>query len=134
VADDRRSVLAGVRVLVVDDDDDTRDLVTRVLEKRGAEVASAASAAEAWTAFEAAPPDALLVDIAMPGEDGYSFMRRVRACAPEKGGRTPAAALTARVVVEDRLESLRVGFQSHMAKPVHPEELVEVIAGLVGRG
>ena len=133
MADDRRLVLAGVRILVVDDDDDTRDLVTRVLQKRGAEVVAAASAAEAWAAFESAPPDALLVDIAMPGEDGYSFMRRVRACTVEKGGRTPADALTARVVVEDRLESLRVGFQSHMAKPVHPEELVDVMAGLVGR-
>jgi CheY-like chemotaxis protein len=133
VADDRRLVLEGVKILVVDDDDDTRDLVTRVLQKRGAEVVSAASAAEAWAAFESGPPDALLVDIAMPGEDGYSFMRRVRACAIEKGGRTPAAALTARVVVEDRLESLRAGFQSHMAKPVDPEELVDVMAQLVGR-
>ena len=77
MADDRRLVLEGVKILVVDDDDDTRDLVTRVLQKRGAEVVSAASAAEAWAAFESGPPDALLVDIAMPGEDGYSFMRRV---------------------------------------------------------
>jgi len=133
VADERQAALDGVRILVVDDDDDTRELITRVLEGRGAQVLSAASAEEAWSVFERAVPDALLVDIAMPGEDGYSFIRRVRACPPDRGGRTPAAALTARVVVEDRLESLRAGFQSHMAKPVDPEELAEVMAHLAGR-
>jgi len=122
-----------VRILVVDDDDDTRELVTRVLEARGAEVVAAASADEAWAAFERSAPDAMLVDIAMPGEDGYSFIRRVRACPPDKGGRVPAAALTARVIVQDRLQSLRAGFQSHMAKPVDPDQLVEVMAHLAGR-
>jgi CheY-like chemotaxis protein len=133
VADDRRPVLRGVRILVVDDDDDTRELVTRVLEARGAEVVAAASADEAWVAFERSVPDAMLVDIAMPVEDGFSFIRRVRACPPDKGGRVPAAALTARVIVQDRLESLRAGFQSHMAKPVDPDELVEVLARLTAR-
>ncbi|PYQ15618.1 MAG: response regulator [Acidobacteria bacterium] len=133
MAQERPAVLHGLRILVVDDDDDTRELVARVLEDRGARVVSAASAAEAWTAFEGCPPDAMLIDIAMPGEDGYSFLRRVRACPPEQGGSTPAAALTARVVVEDRLESLRAGFQSHMAKPVDPDDLVTVMAHLAGR-
>jgi CheY-like chemotaxis protein len=133
VADDRRAVLRGMRILVVDDDDDTRELVTRVLQTRGAEVVEAASANEAWAAFERSVPDAMLVDIAMPVEDGFSFIRRVRACPPDKGGRVPAAALTARVIVQDRLESLRAGFQSHMAKPVDPDELVEVLARLTGR-
>jgi CheY-like chemotaxis protein len=133
VADERRPALGGLRILVVDDDDDTRELVTRVLETCGAEVTAAASAGEAWAAFEQRAPDAMLVDIAMPVEDGFSFIRRVRACPPDKGGRVPAAALTARVVVSDRLESLRAGFQSHMAKPVDPEELVEVMARLAGR-
>jgi CheY-like chemotaxis protein len=128
-----RAGLDGVRILVVDDDDDTRELVTRVLEGRGAEVVAAASAAEAWSEFERSVPDALLVDIAMPGEDGFSFLRRVRACPPERGGLIPAAALTARVIMEDRLESLRAGFQSHMAKPIDPEELAEVMTQLAGR-
>jgi CheY-like chemotaxis protein len=131
--DEPRPVLQGVRILVVDDDDDTRDLLTRILERRGAKVIAAASANEAWAAFEGSALDVLLVDIAMPIEDGYSLIRRVRACPPEKGGRVPAAALTARVIIQDRLESLRAGFQSHMAKPVDPEELVEVMVRLAGR-
>jgi CheY-like chemotaxis protein len=122
-----------MRILVVDDDDDTRELVARVLETRGAEVVGAASAGEAWAAFERSAPDVMVVDIAMPVEDGLSFIRRVRACPPDKGGRIPAAALTARVIMQDRPESLRAGFQSHMAKPVDPEVLVEVMARLGGR-
>ena len=131
--EDGRPPLGGTRILVVDDDDDTRELVARVLETRGAEVVGAASAGEAWAALEQSIPDAMVVDIAMPVEDGLSFIRRVRACPPDKGGRIPAAALTARVVMQDRLESLRAGFQSHMAKPVDPEVLVEVMARLTGR-
>ena len=69
----------------------------------------------------------------MPGMDGYEFMRQVRALPPEKGGRVPAATLTARAVTDDRLESLRAGFQSHLAKPIEPAELVEVVAALAGR-
>jgi CheY-like chemotaxis protein len=133
MADEPRPALHGVRILVVDDDDDTRELLTRILERRGAKVIAAGSANEAWAVFEASALDVLLVDIAMPIEDGYSFLRRVRACPPEKGGRVPAAALTARVIIQDRLESLRAGFQSHMAKPVDPEELVEVMVRLAGR-
>jgi CheY-like chemotaxis protein len=133
MVDEPRPALQGVRILVVDDDDDTRELLTRILERRGAKVIAAGSANEAWAVFEGSALDVLLVDIAMPIEDGYSFLRRVRACPPEKGGRVPAAALTARVIIQDRLESLRVGFQSHMAKPVDPEELVEVMVRLAGR-
>ena len=77
--------------------------------------------------------DVLLVDIMMPGMDGYEFMRTVRALPPEKGGRVPAATLTARAVTDDRLESLLAGFQNHLAKPVEPAELVEVVATLAGR-
>jgi CheY-like chemotaxis protein len=133
MADEPRPALQGVRILVVDDDDDTRELLTRILERRGAKVIAAGSANEAWAAFEGSALDVLLVDIAMPIEDGYSLIRRVRACPPEKGGRVPAAALTARVIIQDRLESLRAGFQSHLAKPVDPEELVEVLVRLAGR-
>jgi CheY-like chemotaxis protein len=125
--------LRGLRVLLIDDDEDTRDVVRRLLEAAGAEVMPACSAGEGMGLFLAQRPDLLLVDIAMPGEDGFSFMRKVRALDPAAGGQTPAAALTARAVLEDRLESLRAGFQAHMAKPVPPLELIEVMAALAGR-
>ena len=125
--------LRGLRVLLIEDDDDTRDVVRRLLEVAGAEVIPAGSAGEGMALFLAQRPDLLLVDIAMPGEDGLSFMRKVRALEPAAGAQTPAAALTARAVLEDRLESLRAGFQAHMAKPVPPLELIEVMVTLAGR-
>jgi CheY-like chemotaxis protein len=125
--------LQGLQILLIEDDDDTRDVVLRLLEAAGAEVVPAGSAGEGMGLFLSRRPDLLLVDIAMPGEDGLSFMRKVRALEPSAGGRTPAAALTARAVLEDRLESLRAGFQAHMAKPVPPLELIEVMATLAGR-
>lgn len=125
--------LQGLRVLLIEDDDDTRDVVSRLLEAAGAQVLPAGSAGEGMAIFRVQHPDLLLVDIAMPGEDGLSFMRKVRALDPGEGARTPAAALTARAVLEDRLESLRAGFQAHMAKPVPPLELIEVMATLAGR-
>ena len=125
--------LDGIRVLLVDDDEDTRDIIERVLARRGAEVVGVPSAREALTAFDDRTFDVLLVDVMMPGMDGYEFIRAIRARPPEKGGRVPAATLTARVVTGDRLESLRAGFQSHLAKPIEPAELVEIIATLAGR-
>jgi CheY-like chemotaxis protein len=125
--------LEGLSVILIEDDEDTRDVVRRLLETAGALVRAAGSAAEGMALFHAQRPDLLLVDIAMPGEDGLSFMRRLRSLAAEEGGQTPAAALTARAVLEDRLESLRAGFQAHMAKPVPPAELIEVMATLAGR-
>jgi CheY-like chemotaxis protein len=125
--------LQGLRVLLIEDDEDTRDVVRRLLETAGAEVTAAGSAPEGMDLLRAQRPDLLLVDIAMPGEDGLSFMRRVRSLPAQDGGQTPAAALTARAVLEDRLESLRAGFQAHMAKPVPPAELIEVMAMLAGR-
>ena len=126
--------LDGLRILMVDDDDDTRDVVSRLLQAAGATVSMASSAREGLEVFGRDRPHVLLVDIAMPGEDGLSFLRKVRARQPDEGGQTPAAALTARAVLEDRLESLRAGFQAHMAKPVMPAELIEVMASLAGRG
>jgi CheY-like chemotaxis protein len=125
--------LEGLRILLVEDDEDTRDVVRRLLETAGAAVLAAGSAAEGMQIFLVEHPDLLLVDIAMPGEDGLSFMRRVRALHPDEGAQTPAAALTARAVLEDRLESLKAGFQAHMAKPVPPAELIEVMVTLAGR-
>jgi CheY-like chemotaxis protein len=123
--------LYGFRVLVVDDDVDTRELLEWVLKRAGAEVVAVSSAKEAIEKLEKDKPHVLVSDIAMPEEDGYSLLRRVRALPPERGGRVPAVALTAHSLVQDRIQSLRAGFQSHVPKPVVPEELVEVIASIV---
>jgi PAS domain S-box-containing protein len=125
--------LDGLRVLVVDDEQDARDLLRVVLENCGSQVTTAASAAEALDAIEALRPDVLISDLGMPGEDGYSLIAKVRALPAERGGRTPAAALTAYARVEDRLRVLRSGFQIHLPKPVEPVELVTVVASLAGR-
>lgn len=123
--------LYGLKILVVDDDTDTRELIDWVLKRVGAEVVSCASAREAMEALEKERPHILVSDIAMPEEDGLSLMRRIRALPRERGGRIPAIALTAHSMVTDRLQSLRAGFQSHVPKPVVPEELVEVVASIV---
>ncbi len=123
--------LYGLRVLAVDDDPDTRELLRWVLSRAGADTTVVASAREAMEALEQATPHVLVADIAMPEEDGYSLVKRLRALPPERGGRIPAVALTAHATVQDRLLSLRAGFQSHVPKPLVPEELVEVVGSLV---
>ena len=125
--------LDGLRILVVDDEEDTRDLLRAVLEECGSEVTTVASAAEALDTIEALRPDVLVSDLGMPGEDGYSLIAKVRALPAERGGQTPAAALTAYARAEDRLRVLRSGFQIHLPKPVEPVELVTVVANLAGR-
>ena len=123
--------LFGLKILVVDDDKDTRELLEWVLTRAGAQVVAAESAKAAMAALEKEQPHILVSDIAMPEEDGLSLMRRIRALPREKGGRIPAVALTAHSMVQDRLQSLRAGFQSHVPKPVVPEELVEVVTSIV---
>lgn len=123
--------LYGLKILVVDDDQDTRDLLEWVLRRVGAEVVAVPSAKGAMEALENDRPHILVSDIAMPEEDGLSLMRRIRALPKERGGRIPAVALTAHSMVQDRLQSLRAGFQSHVPKPVVPEELVEVVTSIV---
>jgi PAS domain S-box-containing protein len=125
--------LDGLRVLVVDDERDTRDLLDAVLTSCGAEVSTAASAAEALEQIGRGRFDVLLTDIGMPEEDGYALIRKVRQLPPERGGKVPAAALTAYARAEDRVRALRSGFQTHVVKPVEPEELVAVVANLAGR-
>jgi PAS domain S-box-containing protein len=129
--------LAGVRALVVDDEDDARELIETVLTQYGAEVVAANSAAEAYMLITAAPPewrpDVMVTDIGMPGEDGYSLIRRVREWERARGAYTPAVALTAYGRVEDRMRALNAGFQMHVAKPVEPAELAVVIMSLVRR-
>jgi CheY-like chemotaxis protein len=136
-ADGRRSfnnfpALDGLRVLVVDDEPDTRILIETVLSRCGAEVRSCESAAEALEQFQEWSPDLLVSDIGLPGEDGYSLIKRVRAI-DQRAGQVPAIALTAYATPEDRVRVLSAGFQMHIAKPVDPEELVTIIANLAER-
>jgi CheY-like chemotaxis protein len=125
--------LEGVSVLVVDDDPDARHLISTLLEERGARVRAVAGSEEALAALEAELPDVLVSDIEMPGQDGYALMRTIRALPPERGGRIPAAALTAYARTEDRMQALLAGFHLHMPKPVQPAELAAVVASLAGR-
>ena len=131
---DRVSSLEGVRVLVVDDDPDTREALRTVLEHCHADVVTAASSAEAIAAMDRSSPDVLLCDIGMPDEDGYALLRKVRARGPERGGQTPAVALTAYALDDDRRGALLAGFQAHLAKPADPADLTAVVAALARRG
>ena len=126
--------LFGVKVLVVDNDDDARVLLIDVLEREGAETFGAGSAAEALTLLRAVRPHVLISDLAMPGEDGFDLMRQVRALSADDGGVIPAAALTGYSTDEDRARALQAGFQRHLPKPVDPHELARVISSLAGRG
>jgi CheY-like chemotaxis protein len=128
---DMAKELYGLKILVVDDDKDTLELLEWVLRRAGAEVTPVSSAKAAMEAIARERPHILVSDIAMPEEDGLSLMRRIRALPKERGGRIPAVALTAHSLVQDRLQSLRAGFQSHVPKPVVPEELVEVVTSIV---
>ena len=125
--------LDGVRVLVLEDENDVRDFLSVSLVQYGAQVSAFATTAEALQALEEQRPHVLVSDIGMPGEDGYDFIRRVRALGPERGGQTPAAALTAHAKGEDGARVLTAGFQVHLAKPVQPAELASVVATLAGR-
>jgi len=127
--------LAGLRILVVDDEADARDLLAIRLQQYGADVITAPSAEAAMDALARLKPrpDLIVSDIAMPGEDGYSLIRRVRAMEPEQGGRIPAIALTAYSRTKDRVQALAAGFQIHIPKPVNAAELAHAIAGITGR-
>jgi PAS domain S-box-containing protein len=124
--------LSGVSVLVVEDDADSLDLVRTVLERAGARVRTATSAAEAFSHLTAERPDVLVSDIGMPGESGHELIRRVRRLPPHEGGLTPAAALTAFASATDRTGLLEAGFQRHLPKPVAPAHLLEAVADLAG--
>jgi signal transduction histidine kinase/CheY-like chemotaxis protein len=125
--------LASLRVLVVDDDPDTREALKQLLEASGARVTAAGSADEALEALQRAPPDVLVSDIGMPGKDGYDLIRLVRALSPERGGRVPAAALTAYAQAEHRRAALVAGYQLYLPKPIEPAVLADAVARLAGR-
>ncbi|HEX8184563.1 MAG TPA: ATP-binding protein, partial [Blastocatellia bacterium] len=127
-------LLNGLRVLIVDDEPDTREMLKVMIERFGAQVRSGASSAEALDIMEEWTPDVLVSDIEMPGEDGYGLIKKIRALEPLRGGAIPAVALTAYARPEDRVRSLSAGYQMHVAKPAEPFELAIIIASLAGRG
>ncbi len=126
--------LMGLKVLLVDDEVDARELVATILEECGAQVSSFESAANALAHLAVSSPDVILSDIGMPSGDGYSFIRDVRALPAGRGRAIPAAALTAYARAEDRRRALMAGFQMHVTKPVEPAELVAVVANLARIG
>jgi PAS domain S-box-containing protein len=125
--------LDGLRVLAIDDDPDALNLVATILGRAGATVDLCSTAAQGFEMLMAKPPDVLISDVEMPGEDGYSLIRRVRALDPMQGGRTPSIALTAYGRREDRLLAISAGFSMHVPKPVDPVELTTLVAGLALR-
>ena len=129
--------LTGVRVLVVDDESDARDLMVTTMAQCGAEVIAVSSSAEAFAAIETAPasqlPHVIVSDIGMPGQNGYTLIRRVRAMEPAEGGRIPAISVTGYATAEDIQRAIAAGYQRHVSKPMDPRALVSAVAELAGR-
>lgn len=126
-------ILAGVRVLVVDDEADARELVSTILVRCGGEVRCSDSAADALQVFKEWEPDVLVSDIGMPVEDGYTLIKKLRKLRSRRAKEIPAVALTAYVSSTDRDRALSAGFQAHLAKPIEPKALVRLIAEATGR-
>jgi CheY-like chemotaxis protein len=118
------------RILIVEDDSDTQELLKTVLGRHGARVTAVSSGARALAEIEHVKPDVIISDIAMAGENGYDVIKKIRSLGPEKGGHVPAIALTAYTGTSDRRQALLAGFQTHLAKPVEPDELLAVILSL----
>jgi CheY-like chemotaxis protein len=127
------SPLRGLRILVVDDEPDARELMSSLLGLHGVEVTVAANVQEAMQRFTELPHDVLVSDIGMPEEDGYGLIRRIRELEVERPSSLPAIALTAYARPEDRALALSAGFDMHVAKPVEPRELLALLADLSGR-
>ncbi|MBX9258145.1 response regulator [Desmonostoc muscorum CCALA 125] len=123
--------LAGLKVLVVDDETDTRNFLSFMFEDYGAVATAVASVDEALAVLEQAKPDILISDIGMSEQDGYTLIRKLRSLEPEKGGRIPAIALTAYTRDEDRLQALAAGFQQHLPKPIDPTKLIGVVVNVL---
>lgn len=132
-AAETRQRLDDVRLLLVEDNPETLEMLRYIFDDCGAEVITATSASEALDALERWRPDALITDIAMPNQDGYELIHRVRERRPEAGGKIPAIAVTAFAGAEDRVQALTSGFQMHVAKPIDPDELIAIVASLTGR-
>ncbi len=125
--------LAGLRIVLVDDEPDAREILSTILREAGAEVVAAAGSQAGLELVIQWKPDVLISDIGMPGEDGYELIRRVRALSSDQGGQVPAIALTAFARTQDRLKVLSAGYQTHVPKPVEPIELATVVASLTRR-
>ncbi len=119
--------LQGMRILVVDDEIDSRDFITFVLQEEGAEVISVSSAIEALQILANFQPDVLFSDIGMPEIDGYMLIRQIRAWAPNEGGQIPAIALTAYAGEYNQQQAISAGFQMHVTKPAEPSELIAAV-------
>ena len=126
-------VLDGMKILVVDDEPDVRDLTKLMLTLYHADVIAAATAVEGLAQLQTHRPEVIVSDIGMPETDGYQFMREVRNLPAHKGGQTPAIALTAFNGVEDQTKAIDAGFQKHLSKPVELQLLIDTIAGVAGR-
>lgn len=126
--------LDGLRVLVVEDDDDTREVLTLGLSLYGADVVAVSCAAAAMAELERALPDVIVSDIGLPDEDGLALIRRVRRLPPNRGGRVPAVAVTAFTLSDDAEEATRAGFQRHFRKPVETQALFSAVAAVAERG
>lgn len=127
------SSLNGVRVLVIDDHAAVRDVITMLLERFGAMVTAVSGVPEALETLERERPHVLISDLDMPGQDGFALIRKVRALPPERGGESPAVALTGLHSAEDRARLLRAGFQYHVPKPVDARRLTAVVAILAAK-
>ncbi|MDD1418155.1 response regulator [Dolichospermum sp. ST_sed1] len=125
--------LTGIRVLIIDDDPDSRELVSMVIAQAGAEAITVASAAEFLNVLESFQPDVVVSDIGMPEVDGYMLLRQVRSLSPDQGGQVPAIALTAYAGEIDQQQAIAAGFQKHIAKPIEPDQLVVAIVSLLSR-
>ena len=130
ISSQRKPSLNGLRVLVVDDEPDSRELIAAVLLGCGAKVVAVDSAEAALEEMEQQKFDVLVSDIGMPLTDGFALIEKIRQLPPEHGGRIPAAALTAYAGAEDRKQALASGYQRHVAKPVEPAELTTIVASL----
>jgi CheY-like chemotaxis protein len=127
---DERTRLSGLKFLVVDDEEDAREIVAAILSGDGGAVKTAASVSEGLEVLPDFRPDILISDIGMPGEDGYSFIAKVRQLPDERGGTTPAIALTAYIRPEDRRKALNAGFDAHLGKPLDLSLLLSTISSL----
>jgi CheY-like chemotaxis protein len=125
-----RDLLRDLRILVVDDEADARDLIEMALSQYGAIVTTADSAAAALAEIDRGVPDVLLSDVGMPREDGYDLIRRLRSRPLERGGGIPAIAVTAYASAKDRESALASGYEAHVAKPFEPEALAQTVASL----
>ncbi len=127
----KKNLLKDARILVVDDDKDTREMLRFILEQNGAEVVLASSAPEAIETYKSSAPQMIVTDIGMPGYNGYALIASIRAQDKELGRSTPAIALTAYTSPADEETALSAGFQKYMSKPFDPEKIIEAIHGML---